>query len=423
MNSNLDVILGLQMGDEGKGKCVDHICSNYDIVARFAGGNNAGHTIIFDNKKFVLHLIPSGIFRDNTINIIGNGVVLDPINFMKEVEGLEKAGIDVKSRLMLSNKAHLTLPTHRLLDKSNEIRKGKNKIGSTLKGIGPTYTDKTARTGLRIGDIFRENFSEMFESLSKIHFDSIHLDIDANEYLIEKRMFLECIEKLKSFKIIQTEYFINEQLGVGKKVLAEGAQGSLLDIDLGTYPFVTSSSTNIGGVLSGLGVSHKNIGKVIGICKAYATRVGGGPFPTEQENEIGFEIRRIGNEFGSTTGRERRCGWLDLPLLEYSCMVNGVTEINLMKLDVLSTFDEIKICIGYKDIVGENVHTNVYDLSTISEPIYETFKGWNKEISDVRLFEDLPIECQNYIKYIEDRIHIPITKISVGPDRLQTITR
>ena len=424
----VDVLLGLQWGDEGKGKLVDFITPKYDIIARFQGGANAGHTLIFNGEKHVLHLIPSGIFRDNCINIIGSGVVIDPIALVEEIKTLEKIGVDVRSKLKISKRAHLILPSHRFLDKASELSKGDDKIGSTLKGIGPTYMDKTGRNGLRIGDI-NNNLVSKYESLVKKHHEilknNVNYDkININDYPSERVKWEESIEYLKSFEFIDCEYFINKALKERKTVLAEGAQGSLLDIDYGTYPFVTSSNTTVSGVISGLGVSPHSIGSVTGIFKAYTTRVGSGPFPTELDNEIGEEMRRIGSEFGATTGRSRRCGWLDLPALKYSCMINGVTELNIMKLDVLSHFETIKVCVGY------NYHGEVYkdtipfDLSDINiEPIYKEIKGWNIDISNCKTYEELPQEAKDYVTFILTEVNIPITRISVGPDRLQTIMR
>jgi adenylosuccinate synthase len=423
MKSKVDVLLGLQWGDEGKGKLVDFITPNYDIVARFQGGANAGHTIIIDGKKFVLHLIPSGIFRDGCINIIGNGVVIDPIDLIGEIETLEKLGIDVKSHLYISKRAHLILPTHRLLDKSSEIAKGKNKIGSTLKGIGPTYMDKTGRNGIRVGDIF-DNLEQRVDSLTDKHILLMtNIVIDGDQYDSEMKRWFECVEKIKDYNIIDSEYYINQALTEGKSVLAEGAQGTLLDVDFGSYPYVTSSNTTISGVVSGLGIAPTKIQNVTGIFKAYTTRVGSGPFPTELDNEIGEDLRRVGNEYGATTGRERRCGWLDLPLLDYSCMVNGVTELNIMKIDVLSHLPEIKVCTGYSYNDEEKITQVPFDLGEDFQPIYETFKGWRKDISGIKEYINLPKECRYYIEFIERRIKIPITRISVGPDRKQTINK
>ena len=424
----VDVLLGLQWGDEGKGKLVDFITPNYDIIARFQGGANAGHTLIFDGKKHVLHLIPSGIFRDNCINIIGSGVVIDPIALVEEIKLLEDIGVDVRSKLKISKRAHLILPTHRMLDKVSEIEKGENKIGSTLKGIGPTYMDKTGRNGIRIGDI-NNNLKEKYENLVEKHYNLIKGRINPNQigisdYTQERVKWDESIEFLKSFDLIDSEYFINKSLKERKTVLAEGAQGSLLDVDYGTYPFVTSSNTTISGVISGLGVSPHSIGSVTGIFKAYTTRVGSGPFPTELDNEVGEKMRKIGSEFGATTGRSRRCGWLDLPALKYSCMINGVTELNIMKLDVLSHFEVIKVCVGYNYRGGVYKDTIPFDLSDLDiEPIYKELKGWNVDITECKTYEELPQEAKDYVAFILTEVNIPITRISVGPDRLQTIMK
>ena len=424
----VDVLLGLQWGDEGKGKLVDFITPNYDIIARFQGGANAGHTLIFDGKKYVLHLIPSGIFRDNCINIIGSGVVIDPISLVEEIRTLENLGVDVRSKLKISKRAHLILPSHRMLDKASEIDKGENKIGSTLKGIGPTYMDKTGRNGIRIGDI-NNNLKDKYEALVEKHYNLIKEkiksnQIDISDYIQERVKWDESIEVLKSFDLIDSEYFINKALKEGKAVLAEGAQGSLLDVDYGTYPFVTSSNTTISGVISGLGVSPHSIGSVTGIFKAYTTRVGSGPFPTELDNEVGEKMRKIGGEFGATTGRSRRCGWLDLPALKYSCMINGVTELNIMKLDVLSHFETIKVCVGY-DYRGEIYKETIpFDLSDLDiEPIYHELKGWNVDITNCKTYDELPEKAKDYISFILTEVNIPITRISVGPDRLQTIMK
>ncbi len=426
----VDVLLGLQWGDEGKGKLVDFITPKYDIIARFQGGANAGHTLIFDGKKHVLHLIPSGIFRDNCINIIGSGVVIDPIALVEEIKLLENVGVDVKPKLRISKKAHLILPTHRVLDKVSELDKGDAKIGSTLKGIGPTYMDKTGRNGIRIGDISNDLESK-YKGLKDKHFlimerhKNTLLELDLYSIIEkEEKTWFESIEYLKSIDFIDCEYDINKALKERKTVLAEGAQGSLLDVDYGTYPFVTSSNTTISGVISGLGVAPHSIGSVTGIFKAYTTRVGSGPFPTELDNEIGEEMRRIGSEFGATTGRSRRCGWLDLPALKYSCMVNGVTELNIMKLDVLSYFKTIKVCVGYNYRGEVYKDTIPFDLSDGDiEPIYKELNGWNVDISNCKTYEELPQEAKDYIAFILSEVNIPITRISVGPDRLQTIMR
>jgi len=426
MKSKVDVLLGLQWGDEGKGKLVDFITPNYDIVARFQGGANAGHTLIINGEKHVLHLIPSGIFRDNCINIIGAGVVIDPIALVEEIRTLENLGVDVKSKLKISKRAHLILPTHRMLDKVSEIEKVENKIGSTLKGIGPTYMDKTGRNGIRIGDI-NNNLKDKYENLVEKHYNLLKDRINSNQidisnYIQERVKWEESIEVLRTFDLIDSEYYINKALKERKTVLAEGAQGSLLDIDYGTYPYVTSSNTTISGVISGLGIPPTKIQNVTGIFKAYTTRVGSGPFPTELDNAIGEDLRKVGNEYGATTGRERRCGWLDLPLLEYACMINGVTELNIMKIDVLSHLDIIQVCTGY--ICDGDVSDQVpFDLNNNFQPIYQEFKGWKKDISEIKEYKNLPKECKEYIKFIEDWIKIPITRISVGPDRNQTINK
>ena len=393
----IDVLLGLQFGDEGKGKIVDLITPTYQIVARFAGGCNAGHTLVFNGKKHVLHLIPSGIFHD-CMNVIGNGCVIDPINLINEIKKLEEMGVDVKSKLLISDKVHITFPWHKNEDKLLEDKKGQNKIGSTLKGIGPTYTAKIARDGIRLGQLKRltiDNLKEQF------------INKYGNDFDIE--IFKEisnAISLLCSYQIINTEIYLNKSLKEGKNILAEGAQGSLLDIDFGTYPFVTSSNTCIGGVITGLGVPPQSIRNVIGITKAYATRVGYGPFTTEQDNSIGEFIQKEGNEFGSTTGRARRCGWLDLVSLKYTCMINGVTELNLMKLDVLSNLDEINICTQY-DSEGK--------------AIYQVFKGWKQNISKINIFDNLPENCKIYINFVQNFLNLKITRISVGADRKETI--
>jgi adenylosuccinate synthase len=425
----VDVLLGLQWGDEGKGKLVDFITPNYDIIARFQGGANAGHTLIFDDKKYVLHLIPSGIFRDNCINIIGSGVVIDPIALVDEIKTLENIGVDVRSKLKISNKAHLILPTHRVLDKVSELDKGEAKIGSTLKGIGPTYMDKTGRNGIRIGDISGD-LKTKYNSLKEKHYLIMdrHLKVLQELYYYstvnqEENNWFESIEYLKSFDFIDCEYEINKALKERKTVLAEGAQGSLLDVDYGTYPFVTSSNTTISGVISGLGVSPHSIGNVTGIFKAYTTRVGSGPFPTELDNEVGEEMRKIGQEFGATTGRPRRCGWLDLPALKYSCMINGVTDLNIMKLDILSHFDVIKVCVGYSVSDKTYKDTIPFEMTEDIRPIYVDMKGWNEDITNCKTFDELPQEAKDYISFIQMEVNVPITRVSVGPDRLQTIMR
>ena len=422
---SLDVLLGLQWGDEGKGKIVDAITGSYDIIARFQGGPNAGHTIEFEGNKHVLHTIPSGIFNTNAINLIGNGVVIDPVIFENEISGLQKFNLDINSKLLISNRAHIILPTHKMIDASSEASKGKKKIGSTLKGIGPTYMDKTGRNGIRIGDLKSENWTNKYTALRDKHLTilsnfrtKIDLDLDKLE-----ADFMESIEILKKFNFIDSEVYLNSSLMLGKKVLAEGAQGSLLDIDFGTYPFVTSSNTTVSGACAGLGIAPNKIKSVIGIFKAYTTRVGSGPFPTELDNEIGNNIRKIGNEYGATTGRDRRCGWLDLVALKYSIIINGVTELNMMKADVLSGFDTIEICTAY-DIDGIETHNLPFDLNLGNiKPIYKSFKGWSEDISKISKEEELPNEVHDYVSFIEEFVGVPIKLISVGPDRSETIYR
>jgi adenylosuccinate synthase len=419
----VDVLLGLQWGDEGKGKIVDVLAPKYDVVARFQGGPNAGHTLEFDGIKHVLHQIPSGIFRSSTRNIIGNGVVLDPIVFKAEIEKLGKFNLDIKSNLFISKKATLILPTHRLLDQAYEKAKGENKIGSTLKGIGPSYQDKIGRQGLRVGDILSKNFSEKLQKLTEIHFEILKKhEVDFNWNELEAQ-FLDAVLFLKQFNLIDSEYFINDELKKGSSILAEGAQGSLLDIDFGSYPFVTSSSTVTAGACTGLGVAPCHIGEVYGIFKAYSTRVGSGPFPTELLDEEGERMRKQGNEFGSTTGRPRRCGWIDLPSLKYSIMINGVTQLLMMKADVLSIFPEIKICTQYQ--LSDGTITNTVPYENVNEkilPIYTTMKGWSIPLTYIKENE-IPIELSNYISFLEKELNVPITLISTGPDRSQTIHR
>ncbi len=419
----VDVLLGLQWGDEGKGKIVDVLAPKYDVVARFQGGPNAGHTLEFDGIKHVLHQIPSGIFREQTRNIIGNGVVLDPIVFQTEIEKLGKFNLDIKRNLFISKKATLIVPTHRLLDQAYEKAKGENKIGSTLKGIGPSYQDKIGRQGLRVGDILAPNFKEKFKKLIDIHFDILkNHDVPFIWDELEKQFFAS-IDFLKRFNLIDSEYFINNELKGGSSILAEGAQGSLLDIDFGSYPFVTSSNTVTAGACTGLGIPPKAIGEVYGIFKAYSTRVGSGPFPTELMNEEGERMRKEGNEFGSTTGRPRRCGWIDLPSLKYSIMINGVTQLLMMKADVLSIFSEIKVCTKYILSNGEVTETVPYEL--VNEqitPVYETLKGWNVSLKGATE-ANIPQELISYVDFLESALQVPITLISIGPDRTQTIHR
>lgn len=418
----VDVLLGLQWGDEGKGKIVDVLTPKYDVIARFQGGPNAGHTLEFNNIKQVLHTIPSGIFRENKINIIGNGVVIDPIVFKKEIENLKKIGVELSKNLYISKKAHLILPTHRLLDAASEDQKGFTKIGSTLKGIGPTYKDKIGREGLRVGDLLK-NFNSKYEERINNHKsllkDYFHYDYESSLPECEREWF-EGVQVLKSFQLIDSENFINELLNNNKSVLAEGAQGTMLDIDFGSYPFVTSSNTICAGACTGLGLAPQKIGRVYGIFKAYCTRVGMGPFPTELHDETGKILRDAGNEYGSTTGRPRRCGWLDLVALRYSVMLNGATELIMMKADVLDNFETIKICVGY-EIEGEVVNHFPYELSDEVNPVYVELPGWKTHLSNIKNQNEFPEELNNYISFIEDEIGIPVSIASVGPNREQTI--
>jgi adenylosuccinate synthase len=430
-NAKVDVLLGLQWGDEGKGKIVDVLAPRYDVVARFQGGPNAGHTIEFDRRKFVLHTIPSGIFNPNTINLIGNGVIVDPLILQREIKGLENAGHYPLQNLYLSRKAHLILPSHRLLDAALEAAKGAGKIGSTLKGIGPAYTDKVSRHGLRIGDIQSPDFFLRYQELVKNHMAVIGLyGFDYSDYLIDgynfemyEKAWLESVQCISAMKLVDSEYFINDLLASGKRVLAEGAQGSLLDIDFGSYPFVTSSNTTIAGVCSGLGIPPSAIGKVYGVFKAYCTRVGSGPFPTELFDDTGALLRERGREFGSTTGRPRRCGWLDLPALKYAIMLNGVTELVMMKPDVLDTLNQIKVATAY-NINGKHSDYLPFDTSITSpEPVFEVVSGWNTDLRDVKCYDDLPEAFRRYIELIEQKTAVKVSIISTGPDRTQTIWR
>lgn len=421
--SKVDVLLGLQWGDEGKGKIVDVLAPKYDVVARFQGGPNAGHTLEFDGIKHVLHQIPSGIFRDKTRNIIGNGVVLDPIVFKKEIEGLQKFNLNVKANLFISKKATLIVPTHRLLDQAYEKAKGEQKIGSTLKGIGPSYQDKIGRQGLRVGDILSDDFKDKFKKLTDIHFEILSKhQVEFNWSELEAQ-FNDAVNFLRQFQLVDSEYLINEEINAGSTILAEGAQGSLLDIDFGSYPFVTSSNTVTAGACTGLGVAPRHIGEVYGIFKAYSTRVGSGPFPTELLDEEGDKLRKEGNEFGSTTGRPRRCGWIDIPSLKYSIMINGVTQLLMMKADVLSIFPTIKVCTQYKLKDGSITETLPYEL--IHEkivPVYKEMKGWNVNLKGIDE-KNLPAELMQYVAFLEQQLGVPITLISTGPDRTQTILR
>ncbi len=418
----VDVLLGLQWGDEGKGKIVDVLTPQYDIIARFQGGPNAGHTLEFEGVKHVLHTIPSGIFHSNVINLIGNGVVIDPVVFQKELEKLAPFNIDIKKRLIVSKKAHLILPSHRLLDQASELAKGNKKIGSTLKGIGPTYMDKTGRNGLRVGDIFLSNFKDKYAALVEKH-ENILKHFDGFEYNLAEMeaAWFEGIEILRNLQAVDSEHYLNQEMKAGKKVLAEGAQGTLLDIDFGTYPYVTSSNTVTAGTCTGLGVAPSKIGNVIGIFKAYCTRVGSGPFPTELDDEVGERIRQEGREFGSTTGRPRRCGWIDLPAMKYAIMINGVTELAMMKADVLDKFDTIRACTKYK-VDGVEMDYLPYDIDTVEiEPIYEDIKGWQEDLTKLTSYSTAPQALKDYVTYLERHLEVKITTVSVGPDRTQTL--
>ena len=421
----VDLLLGLQWGDEGKGKIVDVLTTNYNIIARFQGGPNAGHTLVFNGMKHVLHTIPSGIFHDDAINLVGNGVVIDPVIFKNELSKLEEQNIDCKKSLRISRKSHLILPTHRLLDAASEIAKGKAKIGSTLKGIGPTYMDKTGRNGIRVGDLESENWKEKYRALANKHermieFYNVNLQYNLEELENE---FFKAIEILKGLTFIDSEEYIHQALKEGKSILAEGAQGSLLDIDFGTYPFVTSSNTTAAGACTGLGVAPNKIGEVFGIFKAYTTRVGSGPFPTELFDEDGETMGRVGNEFGATTGRSRRCGWLDLVALRYACQINGVTQLMMMKGDVLSGFKTLKVCTAY-NYKGEIITHLPYNIEANNvTPIYTEFNGWSKDLTTMGEDSQLPEELNEYIAFLEKELGIPIKIVSVGPDRKQTIFR
>ena len=420
----VDVLLGLQWGDEGKGKIVDVLAPKYQVVARFQGGPNAGHTLEFDGFKHVLHQIPSGIFRQEVQNIIGNGVVLDPIIFKKEIDGLAHFNLDLRKNLEISKKASIILPTHRLLDAAYEKAKGDAKIGSTLKGIGPTYTDKISRQGLRVGDMISPDFSTKYKALVDRH--KAILDVYKFEYDLAEaeKEFFEAVAFMKEFHLVDSEYSVNHAINAGKTILAEGAQGSLLDVDFGSYPFVTSSNTITAGACTGLGVAPKNIGEVFGIFKAYATRVGSGPFPTELEDEVGERMRVEGREFGSTTGRPRRCGWIDLPALKYAMMINGVTQLIMMKADVLNIFDEIQVCKAYEMPDGSITDQIPFEITDIKvKPIYETLKGWACSLEGMRDFNELPVELADYIKFLEKHLNLPINFISTGPDREACVLR
>ncbi len=417
----VDVLLGLQWGDEGKGKVVDVLTPNYDVVTRFQGGPNAGHTLVFEGQKYVLRSIPSGIFQGNTVNIIGNGVVLDPALFKEEVEALEASGHDLTKRLYISKKAHLILPTHRLLDAAYEAAKGKGKIGTTGKGIGPTYTDKTSRNGVRVGDIL-DNFDEKYKAAVDKHkaiLKSLKFEYDLEP--LEKKWF-EGLEKLKQFQFIDSEHVVNNYLKEDKPVLAEGAQGTMLDVDFGSYPFVTSSNTICAGACTGLGVAPRNINEVYGIFKAYCTRVGSGPFPTELHDETGELIRKLGFEFGAVTGRARRCGWVDLVALKYAIMINGVTKLIMMKSDVLDGFDTIKACVAY-DINGKQTKELPFEMTDDIKPVYKEIKGWKTDMTKIKSEAEFPQAFKDYISFLEQELEVPIDIVSVGPDRDQTIVR
>ena len=417
----VDVILGLQWGDEGKGKVVDVLTPHYQVVARFQGGPNAGHTLEFNGEKYVLRSIPSGIFQGDKVNVIGNGVVLDPILFKEDAEALARSGHDLTERLYISKKAHLILPTHRVLDAAFEAAKGSSKIGTTGKGIGPTYTDKISRNGVRVGDIFLD-FKKIYEVAKARHeniLESLGYNYDIDEL---ERQWFEGIEYLKKFRIIDSEHEINRFLAEDKAILAEGAQGTLLDVDFGSYPFVTSSNTICAGACTGLGIGPNRIGEVYGIFKAYCTRVGSGPFPTELFDETGEALCRLGHEFGAVTGRKRRCGWLDMVALKYAIMVDGVTKLIMMKADVMNDFDTIKVAEAY-EIDGRRVTEFPYDIQDDVKPVYREFKGWKTDLKQVRRYEDFPAEFKTYVEYIERETGVPVAIISVGPDRDETIVR
>lgn len=424
MTKKADVLLGLQWGDEGKGKIVDVLTPHYQMIARFQGGPNAGHTLEFDGIKHVLHTIPSGIFHPNKTNLIGNGVVIDPIILKKEIEKLTERGVDISKNLFVSRKAHLILPTHKILDAASEASKGLAKIGSTLKGIGPTYMDKTGRNGIRVGDTELKNFSEKYSALKKKHLEMIKsynftdFDLDTSE-----KEWMESLQLFLKLNLVDSEHLVNEYMDGNKKILAEGAQGTLLDIDFGSYPFVTSSNTVCAGACTGLGIAPNKIGEVFGIFKAYCTRVGSGPFPSELHDDIGEKMRQIGREFGSTTGRPRRCGWLDIPALKYAIQINGVTQLIMMKADVLSGFVELNVCAQY-ELNGNKTNQIPFDVvNSELKPVYKTMKGWKAPLTECRTMEELPMEFIEYIQYIEWEVKVPITIISLGPDRDQTIIR
>ncbi|GAB3830013.1 adenylosuccinate synthase [Pontibacter rugosus] len=420
----VDILIGLQWGDEGKGKIVDVLAPTYDIVARFQGGPNAGHTLEFEGTKHVLHQIPSGIFHPHIKNIIGNGVVLDPIVFRTEMQKLQDRGVDAAKNLYVSKKAALILPSHKIMDRVSEEALGSGKIGSTLKGIGPTYQDKIGRVGLRVGDILADDFQENYDKLVARHRKTVEFYGQELELGEQETQFFEAVAYLRTLKLVDTEYMINDALQNGQKILAEGAQGSLLDVDFGTYPFVTSSTTLVAGACTGLGVAPRYIGEVYGIFKAYCTRVGSGPFPTELLDEVGESIRQAGREFGSTTGRPRRCGWVDLPSLKYSIMLNGVTQLNMMKADILTEFDSIQVCTHYKLPSGEITDRVPHSLEEGNvEPVYEELPGWKVDLNKIETTEELPEAFNNYLTFLEKHLQVPITIVSVGPDRKSTLKR
>jgi len=421
--NKVDVLLGLQWGDEGKGKIVDVLTPKYDVIGRFQGGPNAGHTLEFDGIKHVLHTIPSGIFHDGVKNVVGNGVVIDPVILKKEIDALVEMGVNVNEKLALSRKAHIILPTHRLIDAASEKAKGKEKIGSTLKGIGPTYMDKTGRNGIRVGDLFLPDFKQRYEKLVEKHKQILKFhDFDYDLAELEPA-FYEGVELIKSLTVIDSEHYVNNAMQTGKTVLAEGAQGTLLDVDFGSYPFVTSSNTTAAGTCTGLGVAPNRVGEVFGIFKAYCTRVGSGPFPTELFDEDGKTLATVGHEFGATTGRPRRCGWIDLPALKYAIMINGVTQLIMMKADVLDGFDAIKVCTHY-DLNGEQIDYMPYDIvATEVKPIYKELPGWKTDLTKLSSIEEIPSELNGYVEYLEQELGVPITIVSVGPDRKQTLMR
>lgn len=414
----VDVILGLQWGDEGKGKIVDFLADKYDLVCRFQGGPNAGHTIKIDGKKYVLHTIPSGVFRPNIINVIGNGVVLDPITMVKELQSLDDSGIDYMSRLLVSRKAHVIVPTHRYLDAASEASKGAGKIGSTLKGIGPAYMDKTGRNGIRIGDLLSSDFDAKYKVIKEKHlgliklYPEIQFDLES-----EEKKFFECVEKIKKLRFVNSEYYVNQALADGKRILAEGAQGSMLDIDFGTYPYVTSSNTISAGVCSGLGIPPNKIRDVIGIAKAYCTRVGSGPFPTELHDDMGEKLRSIGMEFGATTGRPRRCGWIDIPQLKYTIMINGVTKVIITKLDVLDSFEEIQVAANYSydNLITDELPFDIVDKEM--NPVYSSYEGWNTSLDHVTSYDQMPANAKSYMQELERLLQTKISMVSTGPER------